>query len=114
MSSRTLTNYIRASRKKFGFSQKELAILLGCENGEAVSRYERFVRIPTLRTALALEIVLKTAVNDLFRGEFRKVERLIQRRAKQLSARLEHNSRKRATSNKMARLKEIISSASLE
>lgn len=109
MSSRSLSNYPRAGRKRLGFSQKELAILLGCKSGEAISRYERFTRMPTLETALALEIILQAPVKELFRGEFRKVERSIQGRAKRLAARLGSVAQEYAETGKLTRLKRLIS-----
>ncbi len=109
MPSSTLSNYIRSSRKRFGFSQQELAKLLGCENGEAVSRYERFTRMPKLETALALEVILKIRVGDLFLGEFRKVERSIRRRAHRLAGVIETQMPDKSEIRKLARLKEIVS-----
>ena len=109
MSSSTLSNYIRANRKRFGFSQGEIAHLLGCAKGEAVSRYERFARLPGLETALALEIILNIPVRDLFLGESRKVERAICRRAKRLADRIENHTEKVTSTSKVTRLQEIIS-----
>lgn len=37
-----LTNYLRAFRKRAGFSQKEISFLLGIKSGAKVSRYEHF------------------------------------------------------------------------
>ena len=114
MSSSTLSNYIRARRKRFGFSQKEIARLLGCDNGEAISRYESFARLPKLENALALEMILNIPVRNLFLGEFRKVERLIRRRAKRLAGILETIAADKVGTRKLARLKEIISGDSAE
>lgn len=108
MSSSTLSNYIRSNRKRFGFSQWEIARLLGCVKGEAISRYERFARLPGLETALAFEIIFKIPVRDLFLGESRKVERAIRRRAKRLAATIETHGEK-VNGIKVARLREIIS-----
>jgi hypothetical protein len=37
---RKLQNYLRMYRKRFGFSQDELAFLLSCHSGATMSRYE--------------------------------------------------------------------------
>jgi transcriptional regulator with XRE-family HTH domain len=112
MPSNTLTNYLRSARKKFGFHQKEIAILLGCKEGEVISRYERFRQMPGLTKALALELILQIPAKELFRGEFRKVGRAIHRRAKRLAQLLETDTGGRGHTMKLARLKAIISETS--
>ena len=41
-----LENYLRTYRKKSGLTQREVAFLLGCQNGAQVSRYEKRRRLP--------------------------------------------------------------------
>lgn len=79
-----LPNYLRGIRKSVGFSQKEVAYLLGAHTGGSISRYERFNRVPTLMTALKMEIILGAPVRDLFAGLHVTASGVIARRAHQL------------------------------
>ena len=49
-------------------------------------RYERFIREPSLETALAYEAIFKRSVSELFGGLYQKVERDVAERAKTLAA----------------------------
>jgi len=86
MSTRLLPNYLRSHRKRLGLSQDELAFLLGSQSGAKVSRYESFTRVPSLETALALEIILKKPARELFGGLCRDLEVKVARRAALLEA----------------------------
>ena len=63
-----LDNYLRRERRRLGLSQETFAYLIGCRNGSKISRYERFRRVPNLRTAFACAIVLHAPVQELFAG----------------------------------------------
>ena len=84
-----LHNYLRTYRKRAGLSQVELALLLGCQSGAKVSRYEHTARRPSLETAFAYEVVLHTSLRDLFAGMYRDVEKQTRKRAWQLLRKLE-------------------------
>lgn len=79
-----LPNYLRGARKAIGFTQKELAFLLGAETASNVTRYEHFRRTPTLPTALALEAILDMPVRELFAGLFAEAEGATAAQAKKL------------------------------
>lgn len=83
-----LQNYLRMYRRRTALSQLEIAYLLGCRCGAKVSRYERCARCPSLRTALAYEIVYGTPPDRLFSGMFHEVKRATLRRARALLAKL--------------------------
>ena len=83
-----LPNYLRTYRKRSGFSQREIAMLLGTHDGSKVSHYERFLREPTLRNALVCEIVFDVPVRELFAGVFEQEEKEVRRRARLLALRL--------------------------
>ena len=87
MSSPLLPNYLRANRKRLALSQDEVAFLLGNRSGGKVCRYERFVRHPSLETALAYEAIFKRSVSELFPGLYQNVEHQVAERAKVLAAR---------------------------
>jgi transcriptional regulator with XRE-family HTH domain len=84
MTSPLLPNHLRSNRKILALSQDELAFLLGTENGTTVCRYERFVRAPSLETALAYEAIFKKSVSELFPGLYQKAEQAVAARAKAL------------------------------
>src|SRR5438445_12080394 len=63
-----LENYLRAYRNKSGLTQREVAFLLGFQNGAQVSRYKRRKRLPPLRTALAWEAIFNIPLSELFAG----------------------------------------------
>src|SRR5713226_8684514 len=75
-------------RKRSGFSQDELAYLLGTRDGAKVSRYERSGRQPSLETALAYRAIFKIPAEQLFAGRFQKVDRAVTRRARFLAQKL--------------------------
>lgn len=86
--SHRLPNYLRAHRKRARLSQKDVAFLLGCRASAKVSRYERFVREPTLRTAIACEVILHAPIRELFAGVYEEVARVTEKRARQFAQRL--------------------------
>lgn len=81
MTSLQLPNYLRANRKRLALSQDEVAFLLGTQSGANVCRNERFVREPSLETALAYEVIYKRSMSELFPGVYQKVEREVVERA---------------------------------
>jgi transcriptional regulator with XRE-family HTH domain len=105
-----LPNYLRVHRKRLGFSQHEVAFLLGWRDSSQPSRYEHFARVPTLRTALALAFILQVPICELFSGEYQKVENAVCRQAQRLEARLATEHPDKPTAHKLALLK-IITSA---
>ena len=83
-----LDNYLRTYRKSRGFSQRELAFLLGCHSGAKVSRYERSKRIPPLETIFAYEVILGTPAQELFAGIQKRAEKRARHRIRLLANRL--------------------------
>src|SRR5438874_1935251 len=79
-----LPNYLRTFRRRFGFSQKEIAILLGGVSGTKISRYENFSRMPNLATVWAYEVVFRRSARELFAGRYVAVSTAVQTRAKDL------------------------------
>lgn len=82
MTSTQLPNYLRANRKRLALSQDEVAFLLGTNSGAKVCRYERFVREPSLKTALQYEAIFQRSVSELFSGLYQKAEHDVAERAK--------------------------------
>lgn len=84
MAAKPLPNYLRMHRRRLYLTQDEVAFLVGGRAGSWFSRFERFKRVPTLETALALEAVFGIPVRELFAGEYAKIEEMVTRRAKVL------------------------------
>jgi transcriptional regulator with XRE-family HTH domain len=110
MANHNLPNYLRACRKSVGFSQEEIAYLLGFHSAH-VSRYERFRRTPGFRIALAFEVIFKTSIRDLFSGDYRAVEKAIRKRAMRLAKRLAKGKPDPQTDRKLAHLRKIIAAS---
>jgi hypothetical protein len=90
MSSLPLTNYLRTNRKRLALTQEEIAFLLGVkgeDKGVKVCRDERFVREPSLRTALAYEAIHQIPVRELFAGLYQQIEQEVAEKAKILNFR---------------------------
>ena len=100
-----LPNYLRTYRKHAGFSQPEVAFLLGCRHGSLVSRHEQFRRRPSLEVALAYEALFQVSGRELFAGLYRKVARETAVRAEALSERVASERRSRLVARKLAALR---------
>lgn len=85
MSNQPLPNLLCSCRKGLGLTQGDVAYLLGCHDGGKVSRYERFVRKPTLKSAIACEIIFNMPCDSLFPGILREVQANVSRRSKRLT-----------------------------
>jgi transcriptional regulator with XRE-family HTH domain len=84
-----LPNYLRVHRLRLGLTQSQVAELLGCaEDGSKVSRYERGVRWPSLKTALAFQAIYNSPMSKLFAGTYREIERSVERRARKVARKL--------------------------
>ncbi len=84
-----LSNYLRTHRKKSNLTQQEVAYLAGLDSGQMVSRYELQSRTPSLRTALALQIIFDRAPHELFPGVYYEVEKVTRRRIRLLSQKID-------------------------
>jgi hypothetical protein len=91
----SLPNYLLTSRKRFDFSQEEVAFLLGVSGkskGCKVSRDEAQIREPGLKDVLAYEVIYGKPARELFAGVYEQVEQAVARRAKILTYRKTQNS----------------------
>ena len=59
-------NKLKLHRKTSGYSQQEVAQILGLSSVAQISRWERGERYPNLKYALQLSALYKRLVNDLF------------------------------------------------
>lgn len=61
-------NHLSLVRKKRGLGQKQIAVLLGHQTSNQISRYERGVKLPSFETALKLGIIYQLPAHVLFYG----------------------------------------------
>lgn len=102
--------YLRTYRKKFGLTQSEAAELIGMETGQIVSRHENTARMPTLRTAVAYQIVFDVPLRALFPHLYRTVEAEVLARASALLSEISALKQSQRTAHKLRRLEELIRS----
>lgn len=74
---------LRQARLRCGLDQKQVALLLDQRNANQISRYENGERIPSLATALKLEIIYHTPVRILLEPLFERFQNDINKRRKQ-------------------------------
>src|SRR6185295_4824295 len=60
------SNHLFRLRRIRGYSQKQLAHLLGLRSPRAVSAYECGQRLPPVKTAMLLEIVLGARLSEIY------------------------------------------------
>jgi transcriptional regulator with XRE-family HTH domain len=101
--------YLRTYRKRAGLTHEEVAFLCGAMCGTSVSRHERGVRLPLLRTALTYEIVLGVSVRELYEGLFREAIGTVQTRAAGLYRSIEREPENATRDLKLRHLKALIS-----
>lgn len=75
---------LRIHRRSWGFSQKELADLLGFASRTHVSRIEHGKRIPGLETALACATLFGVSLGELFPQLATEIEEQLRDRALRL------------------------------
>jgi DNA-binding XRE family transcriptional regulator len=59
-------NHLYAIRRIRGYRQKQMAYLLGLRGAQMVSRYEAGTVLPSLETALTMEIVLGARLSEIY------------------------------------------------
>lgn len=81
-------HYLKSYRRCTGFSQSDVARLIGISSHWSVSRHERSGRPVTLRTALAYEVIYRRPVADIFGGTHTVIRTAVVERAKALLSEL--------------------------
>jgi transcriptional regulator with XRE-family HTH domain len=105
---RPFSIYLRTYRKKFGLSEREAAELVGMETGQTVARHESKVRIPTLLTAFAYQVVFDVPIRALFPELYRQVEQGVLQRACALRDELLAQKLNRRSMHKLRCVNEVI------
>jgi transcriptional regulator with XRE-family HTH domain len=102
-----LDNYLKTFRKTLGFTQREVAFLLGRHNPAKVSRYERSKRVPSLETIFAYETILGVSARELFAGIQERARRQAIHRARLLQRRLERQTKNPVLAQKVDFLRAV-------
>jgi DNA-binding XRE family transcriptional regulator len=87
-------SYLRPLRRRWGFTQGELAFLIGYETGKSISRIEALHQTPTLDAALSCAVIFNTAPVKLFPGALSNAEQGVFARASELYEELQGDSSK--------------------
>src|SRR6266699_7355721 len=96
-----LNNYLRTSRKHSGLSQSDVSFLIRLKDKSELSRYERNLRQPSLRIALACQELYGVSVADLFAGISDSVAQDTRHRMKRLKTRLQANTDLKSTGRRI-------------
>jgi DNA-binding XRE family transcriptional regulator len=84
-------SYLRPVRRRWGFTQRELAFLIGYETGKSICRIEALKQKPTIEAAFACAVIFNTAPLKLFPGLFSDVEQAVLARTNELYEELQGN-----------------------
>ena len=83
--SHKLIHYLRSERRRDGFTQADIAALLGVPWKSRIAWYERG-NLPPVETALAYQAIFGKAVSDLLGGAYDKISLAVRRRAQGMLA----------------------------
>ena len=114
MATRRLPNYLRTYRKHSGLSQSEVSFLIRLKDKSELSRYERNLRQPSRRVALACQELYGVAVSDLFVGLSDSVSKDTRHQMKRLQTRLQANIELKTSGNRIMQKFQWISHRLLE
>jgi transcriptional regulator with XRE-family HTH domain len=90
-------SFVRACRRKSALTSNELARLIGQRSDSSISAYEAGDRLPTLRVALALEVIFGLSPKLLFPGTYVSIEEEVMMRAAKLYGRLQGREDRKST-----------------
>ena len=88
-------NYLFRLRRMRGYSQKQLAMLVGLRAGKAISAFEQGRRLPPLKVGASLEIVLGTKLSEIYPEWYRELGQQAVDREARLPARFSRHIRGR-------------------
>jgi transcriptional regulator with XRE-family HTH domain len=102
-----LISYLRPLRRRWGLTQRELALLIGAKTHSAISQIEALKGYPSLAGAVACSIIFDTPQLELFPELYAKVHRAVLSRADELYQELQGNT-SRVTRAKLDFLEEVL------
>src|SRR4051812_31694109 len=101
-----LISYLRPLRRRWGLTQRELALLIGAKTHSDVSKFEALKRYPSLAGAIACSIIFDIPSLELFPELYAKVYAAVLDRADELYEDLQGNG-SRVTRAKLDFLEEV-------
>jgi len=87
-------SYLRPFRRRWGFTQKELAFLLGLKTGKAISRIEALQQTPALDAIFSCVVIFNVPPSRLFPAILSDAEQAVFPRVRELYDELQGNSSK--------------------
>jgi DNA-binding XRE family transcriptional regulator len=99
--------HLRMFRRRTGFSQGEVAFLLGGFNGTTVSRHECSGRLPLLNNALMYELIFDVRMRELYPVTYSEARAVVTQRARGLHKQLAKRAPGRSRDRKLAVLKRL-------
>jgi transcriptional regulator with XRE-family HTH domain len=99
---------MRAQRRQWHLSQKELAFLFGYKNESIVSRLERHERSLTFATLRACIVIFGSGIDDIFPALSKEADNRLLQRMHELRAELERSGLSRKTETKLRLLQAAI------
>ena len=89
-----LKSYLRPLRRRWGFTQQEIAFLIGVKSRTVISRIEASARRPSVDAAFICMLVFDVSPSDLFPGLIAELHEDMQLRANDLYEDLQGDSSK--------------------
>lgn len=78
-------NRLFLARHKNNLARKQVALLLGHQTSDQISRYERGAKLPSLKTALLLGTIYRLPIRVLFDGYYEACLKELKKREKSFS-----------------------------
>lgn len=88
-----IKNNLWQARERSGLERKQVAFLLKQKSTDEISRYERGIYLPNVRTALKLETIYQMPIRLLFQSLFEQFRREIAEAKEQHAPLLPNNNR---------------------
>src|SRR5262245_18771659 len=110
MKARQPINYLRSYRLRWGLSQGELALLLGWDRAEIISRVQKKKRASSLRLVIACFVLFGAAAAELFPDLASGIEADVMARVWDMYERIQGNPSPK-TKTQIALLEETIARA---
>ncbi len=107
MSNQSFKTYLETYRLRTGFSRSELAFLIGAMEGKNVTRHERGMSLPTLRSLLAYSLILDAPVEQLYEGMKHDIHEELRSRARGLCRRISSRPKTRMNERKLRILRRL-------
>jgi transcriptional regulator with XRE-family HTH domain len=103
-----IANYLRFHRLRSGFTQAELAFLLGYQTESVISRFEGQERTISLAVGAAYQLIFGVELRNLFPALYEQIDDKLTRRMQELCERLTQNAPSTKTATKLRLLQSAL------